>query len=192
MSDDPQPQDATPSLFALFGGFFEIGMLGFGGVLPWARRMVVEQRRWLTASEFTDLLALCQFLPGPNICNMSVALGARFHGVAGAAACFSGLMAAPTAIVLALGVFYSHFSDVPAVQHGFAGLAAAASGLIIAMAVKISAPLRGDWPAIGVALVTFAIIALLRPPLLQTLLVLAPLSVVLLWWLRGRADRRNR
>ena len=89
-------------------------------------------------------------------------------------------------------MFYSHFSDVPAVQHGFAGLAAAASGLIIAMAVKISAPLRGDWPAIGVALVTFAIIALLRPPLLQTLLVLAPLSVVLLWWLRGRADRRNR
>ena len=191
MSEASQPQPA-PSLFALFSGFFGIGMLGFGGVLPWARRMVVEQRGWLTPSEFTDLLALCQFLPGPNICNMSVALGARFRGLAGAASCFAGLMAAPSVIVLLLGLIYDRFADVPAVQHGFAGLAAAASGLIIAMAVKIAAPLRGNWPGIFIAVLAFIAIALLRTPLLPTLAVLAPCSVVLLSWLRLRAERALR
>ena len=62
------------SLAALFAGFFRIGMIGFGGVLPWARRMLVEQRKWLTAQEFTDLLALCQFLPGPNVVNLAAKL----------------------------------------------------------------------------------------------------------------------
>ena len=94
----------TPRLTSLFAGFFSIGIVGFGGVLPWARRMIVEQRMWLTPSEFNDLLALCQFLPGPNIVNMAVALGGRFRGVAGSAACLVGLLAAPMAIVILLAV----------------------------------------------------------------------------------------
>ncbi len=57
---------APPTLFRLFLGFLSVGMYGLGGVLPWARRMVVEQKRWLTAVEFTDMLRLCQFLPGDN------------------------------------------------------------------------------------------------------------------------------
>ena len=42
-------------------------MSGFGGVLPWARRMVVDQRGWLTAAEFATLCALTQAAPGPNM-----------------------------------------------------------------------------------------------------------------------------
>ena len=52
--------------------------------MPWARRMLVEERRWLTAQEFTDLFGLCNFLPGPNIVNVSVVVGARFDGPRGA------------------------------------------------------------------------------------------------------------
>src|SRR5690349_2770346 len=104
---------ARPSLLALFLGFLSVGLFGFGGVLPWARRMVVEQRRWMTAAEFTDMLGLCQFLPGGNIMNVTIALGARFHGAAGAATAFVGLMAAPVAIVIALGVIYDRFAELP-------------------------------------------------------------------------------
>ena len=168
-----------PSLGALFAGFFGIGIVGFGGVLPWARRMVVEQRLWLAPGEFTDLLALCQFLPGPNIVNMAVAIGARFRGVAGSAAAVAGLLAAPMAIVVALGGVYARYEHVPAVARGFTGLAAAATGLVVAMAVRIAAPQRGHAAGIGVALLTFAAVALLRTPLLPTMLVLAPVSVVL-------------
>jgi chromate transporter len=59
-----------PSLAQYTWAFFVIGVTGFGGVLPWARRVLVEQRQWLTPQQFNDLLALCQFLPGPNIINM--------------------------------------------------------------------------------------------------------------------------
>src|SRR3954447_18511126 len=84
-----QPMSETrpnPTVAELFTGFFLVGVCGFGGVLPWARRMIVEQRQWLTPAEFTEMLGLCQFLPGGNIMNVAVALGGRFRGVAGAAA----------------------------------------------------------------------------------------------------------
>ena len=175
----PQAEPSKPGAGALFGGFFCIGIIGFGGVLPWARRMVVDQRRWLTAGEFTDLLALCQFLPGPNIVNMAVAIGARFRGAPGSLAALSGLLAAPVVIVVALGGVYARYAQVPVVGHAFAGLAAAASGLIIAMAVRIAAPQRGHAMGILMAAVTFGAVALLRTPLLPTMLVMAPLSVLL-------------
>ena len=181
---------AVPSLSSLFMGFFIMGMCGFGGVLPWARWMIVEKRRWLTPTEFTDLLALCQFLPGPNITNMSIVLGSRFRGLAGAAACLSGLMIAPVAIVLLMGSVYNRYADVPQVVNAFASLAAAASGLIIVMAIKIAAPLRGNWPGILVAAIAFVAIALLRLPLFPVLIVMAPLSILLIWYLGPRRPDR--
>jgi chromate transporter len=168
-----------PSLGALFLGFFSCGMSGFGGVLPWARRMLVEQRRWLTGPEFTDLLALCQFLPGPNVVNLSVAVGARFRGAAGALVSITGLLAAPVAIVIVLGVFYARYGEHGWVQRGFAGLAAAASGLVLSMALKIAAPLRHQPLGAIIAVATFLAVAVLRVPLLPAMLVLVPASIVL-------------
>ena len=53
-------------------------------MLPWARRMFVEEKRWMTAEEFNDAYALCQFLPGPNVVNLSVVFGSRMRGATGA------------------------------------------------------------------------------------------------------------
>ena len=172
MPDAPHPTHA-----ALFGGFFGIGMLGFGGVLPWARRMVVDQRAWLDGAEFVDLLALCQFLPGPNIVNMAVALGQRYRGSTGSLAAVVGLLAAPTAIVLALGGLYGEYGHIPAVARAFTGLAAAASALVVVMAVRVARPLGLYSAGIVMAVVTFIVIAVLRAPLLPAMLVLAPISV---------------
>jgi chromate transporter len=170
-------------LLALFLGFLSVGMVGFGGVLPWARRMVVEQRRWMTAPEFTDMLGLCQFLPGGNVMNVTIALGARFHGAAGALTA-TELMAAPVASVIALGVVYDGYGALPVVRHGFAGLAAAASALVLANALKIAAPLRTRPVSIGIALATFVAIAVLRLPLPPVLPAMAALSTVLMWRFR--------
>jgi chromate transporter len=148
-------------------------------MLPWARRMLVEQRRWLTGPEFTDTLALCQFLPGPNVVNLSITVGARFQGAAGALAAIMGLLAAPVAIVIVLGVIYAHFGQLSAVQQGFAGLTAAASGLVLSMALRIAAPLWRTPVGVAVAAITFTSIAVLRLPLLLTMLVLAPMTILL-------------
>ncbi len=169
----------APRLRDLFTGFFWAGILGFGGVLPLARRMIVEERRWMTAAEFNDLLALCQFLPGPNICNMSVALGARFHGAVGSAVAVLGLLTAPVAVALGLAGLYGRYGDLPVVQHAFIGLSAAASGLILGTALKIAWPIRANPAGLGVAALALFAIAVLRLPLLPTMLVLAPLGILL-------------
>jgi len=168
-----------PTLTDLFRGFFGIGIVGFGGVLPWARRMIVEQRGWLSAAEFLDLLALCQFLPGPNIVNLTVALGSRYRGVPGALAGLAGLLAAPVAIVLTLGGLYEQYGGLPVVQHAFAGLAAAASGLVVALACRIAWPLRARPLGVAIAIVAFIALAIGRLPMLPTMAALAPVSILL-------------
>src|SRR5262245_30236822 len=85
----------APTLPDLFLAFVAVSLSGFGGTLPWAYRMVVEKRRWMTATEFSEVFSLCQFLPGANVVNFSVVFGSRARGVPGALVCFSGLVGAP-------------------------------------------------------------------------------------------------
>lgn len=174
--DAPEHAPA-PTTREIFMGFLGLGLTSFGGALPLARRTIVDQRRWLTAAEFTDLLGLCQFLPGGNVINLSVALGMRFRGLRGALAGILGLIAGPSLVVIALGVLYEHTQNDPHIKHLFAGLAASAAGLLVAMAVKILMPLRHDPRAAAIAALGFVAIALLRFPLLPTMLVLTPLSI---------------
>jgi chromate transporter len=171
-----------PSVWALFVGFLGLGLIGFGGVLPLARHMLVEKRRWLTADAFTELLALCQFLPGGNVINLSFAVGLDFRGIAGGVAALTGLIAAPTAVVIALGVFYDRFRDDPSVERLFAGLAAASAGLLVSTALKMLAPLRASFFGLVVVLLCFVAVGWLRLPLLPAMAVLAPLSIFLTWW----------
>jgi chromate transporter len=179
-------QDSTPrpTVADLFFGFLTLGLTAFGGALPLARREIVERRKWLDADAFTDLLGLCQFLPGGNVINLSVAIGMRFRGVPGALAGLLGLLVGPSLIVIGLGVIYQRTHQDPRIAHLFAGLAAAAAGLLIAMAVKILWPLRKKPEAAVIACVMFAAIALLRTPLLPSMLVLTPISVLIAWKVR--------
>ena len=171
----------APTVFDLFAGFFTVGVLGFGGVLPWARRMIVDRRQWLTQPEFTEMLGLCQFLPGGNIMNVTIALGSRFQGVAGAVASLLGLMTAPVAIVIVLGIVYDWYADFPPVHRAFVALSAAAAAYMLSTAWKIASPLRGRPLAIAVAACTFVAIAVLRLPLQAAMPVLAIASTLLLW-----------
>ena len=178
------PARVIPTCGQLFMGFFWLGVTAFGGALPLARRMLVEHRRWLADDEFVDLLGLCQFLPGGNIINLSVAVGMKFRGPRGAYSALLGLILAPTLIVISLGSVYQTYQGDPRVQHLFAGLAAAAAGLLVSMAIRIARPLRGNPWGMAVAAACFAAIALLRLPLLPTMAVLTPLSIFITWRLR--------
>ncbi|MGE5537803.1 MAG: chromate transporter [Gemmatimonas sp.] len=170
-----------PSVAALLLGFLNVGLMGFGGVLPMARRMLVDDRRWLSTAEFTDLLSFCQFLPGGNIMNLSIAVGLKFRGIPGAVAAITGLFAAPAVIVIGLGVVYGQYREEPRVAALFAGLTAAAAGLLVAAAVKIATPLRRKPVSLALAAVCCVAVAAFRTPLLPTVAVLAPLSVLLTW-----------
>ena len=186
-SPSAEADGRPPGLAALFLAFLGIALAGFGGALPWAHRALVERRRWLDEETFTELLGLAQFLPGPNVINLSVAVGARFRGAPGALAALAGIIGAPFCFALALGWLYGRYGALEGVRGATAGVAAAAAGLIVAMAVKLVRPaLRARLVvALPVALAAFVAIGLARLPLHGVLLVLAPLSVALTW-LAGR------
>ena len=176
-----QPVDA-PTKRALFLGFLMIGLQGFGGVLPFAHRILVEQHRWLSEREFTEVLSLSQFLPGPNIVNVSVIVGNRYQGPLGAVAATLGLMLMPFVIVLILAALYARFADLEVVRGATIGVSAAATGLVIATGLRMVRALKGiPWQIVMGAL-TFIAIALLRLPLLWVLAVLAPVSIAIAWW----------
>ncbi|MGY4415801.1 chromate transport protein ChrA [Bradyrhizobium sp. LB7.1] len=90
--DRPATNPVPPGLVALFLAFARMSLAGFGGVLVFARQAIVEQHRWMTADEFNETFALCHFLPGPNIVNLSMVFGARLRGIAGGIAAFAGLL----------------------------------------------------------------------------------------------------
>ncbi|MEY4592333.1 MAG: chromate transporter subunit, partial [Pseudomonadota bacterium] len=91
VTDIPKAQTQIVGVWALFLGFSTVGLSGFGGVLPFARRMLVERRQWLSGEEFNSLMGMCQFLPGPNVVNLAVCVGRRFAGVSGAISGVLGL-----------------------------------------------------------------------------------------------------
>jgi chromate transporter len=181
LADSP----ARPTLGELYRGFFHAGARGFGGVLPSARRMLVEERRWLTAAEFTDLFGLCNFLPGPNTVNMAIVVGARFHGVRGALTALAGILTLPLAVVLALAALYDRVGQLPVIDALLRGVGAAAGGLVLATGVKMAEALPRTARALGFLAPAFVAIGLFRWPLLPVLLTLALLSVLAAWLRRA-------
>jgi chromate transporter len=183
-SNLPSP---PPSLAQLYLGFAQIALSAFGGALPWARRILVEDRGWLAPDDFTQTLALCQFLPGPNVINLSIAVGSRFRGALGALAAFAGLMGIPVALVIGLGALYARYGQLPVLGQVFAALGAAAAGLVVATAAKMAAPIVVRRPVTGMPIILagFVMAALLHWPLPLVLAILAPLSIGLAWRLRG-------
>src|SRR6201981_424610 len=106
------PKSATsppPSVITLFLAFAKMSLAGFGGVLAFARRGIVEEHKWMTADEFNETFALCHFLPGPNIVNLSVVFGSRFRGIPGGIAAFCGLVGPPMVLAIMLAAVYAHY-----------------------------------------------------------------------------------
>jgi chromate transporter len=187
MSEPAAPPTAfRPSLSELFRAFAVVSLSGFGGALPWARRAIVEQKRWMTTEEFNETFALSQFLPGPNLVNFSVVFGSRFGGPAGAAVAFAGLMGPPLIIVTGLAILYERFGNIEMLSRILLGITAAATGLLIAVVAKMAAPLfLKRWNSAPLfAILAFTGVAIMHWPLPYVFLGLAPLSVAFAWFKR--------
>ena len=190
----PAPVSQTsppPGLIALFVAFAKMSLAGFGGVLVFARRAIVEQHRWMTADEFNETFALCHFLPGPNIVNLSVVFGSRFRGIAGAFAAFAGLVGPPVVVVTVLAALYVRFGEVEALRRVLSGVSCAAVGLLISVVFRMMMPLvrKRDLVGLVVLAAVFIAIGLRRLPLPAVLLVAIPLSIAitLVKWRRPAA-----
>ena len=168
------------SLTDLFVSFTLLALQGFGGVLAVVQRELVEKKRWMTREEFVEEWAVAQIMPGPNVVNLSLMIGARYFGFKGAMAALAGMLTAPLVIVLLLALVYAQFAGHPGVQGALRGMGAVAAGLIAATGLKLFGALQknvlGLMPCVGLGVLCFIAIALLRWPLAYVLLGLGGLA----------------
>ena len=149
---------------------------------------IVEQHRWMTADEFNETYALCHFLPGPNVVNLSVVFGSRFRGIPGSIAAFAGLLGPPVVIMTILAALYARYGEIDALRRILAGVSCAAVGLLLSAVFRMMMPLvkRRDLVALVLLAAVFVAIGLLRLPLAAVLLVAIPLSIAITFAMRRR------
>lgn len=179
--DHPRPASPTD----LFVSFTLLALQGFGGVLAVVQRELVERKRWLTQEEFVEEWAVAQIMPGPNVVNLSLIIGARYFGLRGALAALGGMLAVPLLVVLLLAVLHAHYASHPGVAGALRGMGAVAAGLIGATGLKLAASLKKHPLPLALTLPCAALgvlmVAVLRLPMLYTLLGIGGLCCALTW-----------
>ncbi len=188
---DPGIDGAPVSLVELALTFNHIALASFGGGLSaWSREVLVVEKEWLGEAEFLSAMTMCRILPGANQVNMAVFAGTKMRGLAGAVAAVVGLCLMPLVIILVLSFVYFRFKEVPAVKGVLHGASAAAVALTLTMVIKTGQKcLTGVVPVLLFAC-AFLLNGVLRWPLLGTLAILAPLSLI--WaWPRGREQVKS-
>jgi chromate transporter len=165
----------------LFAGFLKMGLLGFGGVLPWARRIIVDEQRWLDDREFAELIGICQMLPGPNVVNLSVIIGSRSHGAAGSVIALTGMLFVPVGLMLLIATFYASVAHEPVARNAIAGASAAAAGLILGTALRLLIQTRPPLRGLLTGAAAFIAVGVLQWPLLWVIVVLIVAGIAAEW-----------
>lgn len=173
---------ASPSILAIFSVFCRIGLLSFGGGLSgWVFREVVLIRHWIDEDEFLSGMALGQILPGANIANLTIYIGQRLRGAAGAAAGLFGLLVGPFFAVLALTAGYRLLQSLPYAEDAMQGVAAAAVGLLLIIVVRGARKAARRPSSVLAFLATFVAVGIMHWSLLLVVAVVGPLSVWAAW-----------
>jgi chromate transporter len=178
----PAPNAETVSLLELAWTFNHIALASFGGGLSaWSREVIVVEKKWMGDAEFLSAMTMCRILPGANQVNMAVFTGTKLRAVPGAVAAVVGLCFMPMVFVLVMSFLYFRFKEVPAVKGVLHGASAAAVALTLTMVIKTAQKCLTGLIPIALFALAFVLNGLLRLPLLATLAIVAPLSLIWAW-----------
>jgi len=174
---------STVSIAEIFSAFSRVSLTSFGGGLSgWMYRDFVERRGWFSDAEFLSSLAICQAMPGVNVVNLSVWLGFRLRGTLGAIAGFCGMVFPSLAVIIPLALAYQVWGGFAIVHHALAGVAAAALALTLNMSSRVTIAASRDAVAIAIVILVFVGVGIMRWPMFQFVLAVAPLSIVWAFW----------
>ena len=178
------------SFLEVLAVFLRLGLTSFGGPvahLGYFREEIVARREWLSEAAYADLVALCQFLPGPASSQVGIALGLRRAGLPGGLAAWLGFTT-PSAIVLILFAYgVAAFGDVGGA--GWLNGLKAAAVAVVALAVwGMAGSLCPDKPRAAIAIA--ATVAMLAWPTSWGQLVVIAVAGIIGWrFLRaGQSD----
>lgn len=159
-----------------------LGLTSFGGPiahLGYFHQAYVVRRRWLSESVYADLVALCQFLPGPASSQLGIAIGLRRAGWAGAVAAWIGFTL-PSAILLT--AFALLTAEMNVADTGWIhGLKLAAVAVVGAAIWSMWRSLAPDWPRRAIAVGAAAVMLVLEGAPVQLAVILV--GALLGWWL---------
>jgi chromate transporter len=163
---------------AILAAFFWLGVTSFGGnTAAWLYHRIVQRRHWVEDAEFLSDVALGRIMPGSGGVNLTVQVGQRLRGGAGAVAAVAGLLSGPLVIVVALAMAYTRIGWSPAVHAVLDGIAAAAIGLTFATGLKLLPSGSARLGRLAVTVATVLCVGILRWPMLPVVLCLAPVSI---------------
>jgi chromate transporter len=145
----------------MFLTFVKVGLFSFGGgyaVLAMLQQEIVVKHGWLTASEFTDIVAISQMTPGPIAINAATFIGFKTHGVLGSVLCTLGVILAPLCLMMILTHTYIKLQQKEWFKNMFKSLRLLSVGLIAAAMVLIGKSAFPDLFSVGVFVVCFLIL----------------------------------
>jgi chromate transporter len=169
--------------FEVFLVFLRLGLTSFGGPiahLGYFRREFVARRKWLDEREYADLVALCQFLPGPASSQVGMAIGYLRAGMPGAVAAWAAFTLPSAAALILFGITLSHFGTGISV-HVLHGLKIVAVAVVAQALWSMGKSLCPDFPRAGIA-VAGAVVASVLPGAAGQIAVIV-LGAILGWLL---------
>jgi chromate transporter len=179
LADRSNPTVPAP-LHEIFFAFLIIGATSFGGgVVAYLRAALVTQRGWLDEERFLSALEIAQALPGLNATNMSIIVGDRLRGPAGALLAFLGMTLPGAALVMTLGVLYASNAGNPYVNAALVGVGAAAVGMLAAVTLQIGRKQLGRPIDLAIIILTVVMVSAFHISLLIVILTVGPLAVVI-------------
>jgi chromate transporter len=175
------------SVGEVFTAFLKLGLTSFGGPiahLGYYREELVIRRRWLDEATFADLVALCQFLPGPASSQVGFSLGVlRGNGLLGGLAAWLAFTLPSAVIMFAFAMIAGHFTG--ALADGFLhGLKLVAVAVVAQAVWGMAQSLTPDRPRAGIALAALAVVVLFPGSLAQIMAIVLG-AVLGLWLCRG-------
>lgn len=179
---EPALPTTPPSLVELFALCFKIGVLSFGGGLSgWLYQEFVLRKQWIDEDTFSSSLAISQMLPGANVVNLVICMGEQLRGPRGAIVGVAGFLIGPFFAVIGLYQLFDLLAGYPLLPVISDGIAFAAIGLLLLMCVHGVRRATRFPPSIIIIAVTALLAGVLQWPLIPVALVMAPISVAMVW-----------
>jgi chromate transporter len=181
------------SLWQLVSYALRLGTLGFGGpvaLVGFMHRDLVEQRKWISETDYKEGLTLAQLMPGPLAAQLAIYLGYVHYRITGATLVGVAFVLPSFLMVIALGAAYVAYGGLPWMQAVFYGVGASVIGIIAISAYKLTTKSIGkDWLLWAIYLVAAAVTVVTESELVSLFLI----AGVLTWlvkappknWFRG-------
>lgn len=180
----------------LFTTFFKIGAFTFGGgwaMLSLIEKEIVDKRGWIGRTEYLDLIAVAQSLPGILAVNVSVAVGDKLRGMKGAVTASLGTILPSFMIILCIAIFLTPdlIKENETLSAIFKGIRPAVVALIVAPVISSARSAGIGWRTVIIP-VAVALLIWSKLPIVSSPILYIVLGGIGGWWWLSRHQKKLR